>query len=40
MLNEKYDFIEKSYNFVKSGMAADWLYLMSAMNLLKENGKL
>lgn len=39
MLNEKYDFIEKSYDFIKSGMAADWLYLMSAMNLLKDNGK-
>lgn len=39
MLNRDYPFIEGSYPFVKSGMAADWLYLMSAMNLLKENGK-
>lgn len=39
MLNRDYPFIEGSYPFVKSGMAADWLYLMSAMNLLKDNGK-
>lgn len=40
MLNREYPFIEGSYPFVKSGMAADWLYLMSAINLLKDNGKI
>lgn len=38
-LSDKYPAIKDSYTFIKSGMAADWLYLISAINLLKDNGK-